>query len=71
LGVDFLLSIVTLFLIDLSNKVPFLEKCEVRGSIEKRLTELWDYAKFSCPYKRGNRYFYFKNTGLQNQRYEL
>lgn len=31
--------------------VPFLGKCEVRGAIEKRLTELWNYPKYSCPYK--------------------
>lgn len=50
---------------------PFLEKCEVRGAIETRLTKLWNYPKYSCPTKRGSRYFYFKNTGLQNQRYKL
>jgi len=48
--------------------VPFLEKCEVREQIGKRLTQLWNYPKYSCPFKRGQRYFYFKNTGLQNQR---
>lgn len=48
---------------------PFLNSCEIRGKIEERLTQLWNYPKYSCPYKRGNRYFYFMNTGLQNQRY--
>jgi prolyl oligopeptidase len=28
---------------------------------------LWDYEKYSTPYKEGERYFYFKNDGLQNQ----
>jgi hypothetical protein len=57
--------------VEAQNKVtvPFLEKCEVRDQIGKRLTELWNYPKYSCPFKRGNRYFYFKNAGLQNQRY--
>lgn len=47
--------------------MPFLEKCAVRAQFHKRLTELYDYPKYSCPYKRGNRYFYFHNKGLQNQ----
>jgi len=56
--------------VEQQNKVtiPFLEQCEVREDIRKRLTELWNYPKYSCPFKRGNRYFYFKNAGLQNQR---
>uniref|UniRef100_A0A6Q2WYQ4 Prolyl endopeptidase n=1 Tax=Esox lucius TaxID=8010 RepID=A0A6Q2WYQ4_ESOLU len=47
--------------------MPFLEKCEVRPQFHQRLTDLYDYPKYSCPYKRGKRYFYFYNQGLQNQ----
>ncbi|TNN62371.1 Prolyl endopeptidase [Liparis tanakae] len=47
--------------------VPFLEQCEVRDLFKERMTELYDYPKYSCPFKRGNRYFHFYNTGLQNQ----
>uniref|UniRef100_A0A8C8HC00 Prolyl endopeptidase n=1 Tax=Oncorhynchus tshawytscha TaxID=74940 RepID=A0A8C8HC00_ONCTS len=47
--------------------MPFLEQCAVRPQFHQRLTELYDYPKYSCPYKRGNRYFYFHNQGLQNQ----
>ncbi|XP_062385621.1 prolyl endopeptidase-like isoform X2 [Sardina pilchardus] len=47
--------------------MPFLENCAVRTQFHRRLTELYDYPKYSCPYKRGNRYFYFHNQGLQNQ----
>ncbi|KAM8832340.1 prolyl endopeptidase [Spinachia spinachia] len=46
---------------------PYLERCEVRDLFKERMTELYDYPKYSCPFKRGNRYFHFYNTGLQNQ----
>ncbi|RHZ18326.1 hypothetical protein DYB37_004127 [Aphanomyces astaci] len=32
-----------------------------------RNTELFNYEKYSSPFQRGGRYFYFKNDGLQNQ----
>tara|TARA_R110002096_G_scaffold203718_13_gene389082 strand:+ start:7431 stop:9545 length:2115 start_codon:yes stop_codon:yes gene_type:complete len=38
-----------------------------REWIEKRLTELWDYDKYGLPRKVGNRLFYTRKTGLQNQ----
>ncbi|XP_072890746.1 prolyl endopeptidase-like [Hemitrygon akajei] len=47
--------------------MPFLEKCGVRTRLKERMTELFDYPKYSCPYRKGNRYFYFYNSGLQNQ----
>ncbi|XP_035039342.2 prolyl endopeptidase-like [Hippoglossus stenolepis] len=47
--------------------MPYLEQCAVRPQFHQRLTELYDYPKYSCPYKRGKRYFYFHNKGLQNQ----
>lgn len=46
---------------------PWLGKLPYRQEIESRLTELWDYEKYGVPFKRGGRYFYFKNDGLQNQ----
>jgi len=49
--------------------VPFLESCPVRNDIRDRLTQLWNFEKYSCPFKEGDLYFYFMNTGLQNQRY--
>ena len=51
------------------NKVTFdyLEQIPAREKIKQRITELWDYEKFGIPFKRGERYFYFKNDGLQNQ----
>ncbi|PKN73526.1 MAG: S9 family peptidase [Candidatus Cloacimonetes bacterium HGW-Cloacimonetes-3] len=38
-----------------------------RISMLKRLQELNDYPKQSCPIKRGDWYYYAKNDGLQNQ----
>ncbi|XP_033831350.1 prolyl endopeptidase-like [Periophthalmus magnuspinnatus] len=55
--------------VEAQNKVtmPFLEKCRVRKKFQERLTELYDYPKYSTPFRRGDRYFYFHNKGLQNQ----
>jgi len=46
---------------------PFLESCPVRAELNSRLTKLWNFPKYSCPKKRGSRYFFTYNTGLQNQ----
>src|SRR5947207_5409966 len=55
--------------VEAENKVTaaFLESIPQRAAIRKRVTELWDYEKFSAPFKVGGRYFFFKNDGLQNQ----
>ena len=57
--------------IEAENKItrPFLDSCPVKTDINNRLTELWNYPKYSSPFRRGDRYFFFKNTGLQNQKY--
>ena len=55
--------------VEAENKVTmsYLEAISQRDAIRKRLTELWNYEKYSAPFKAGSRYFYFKNDGLQNQ----
>lgn len=58
--------------VEAQNQVTFeyLNEITVREKIKQRLTQLWDYEKFSIPFKEGDRalrYFYFKNDGLQNQ----
>ena len=45
----------------------FLASIPQRTAIRNRLTNLWNYARFSAPFKENDRYFYFQNTGLQNQ----
>jgi prolyl oligopeptidase len=51
------------------NKVTFdyLAKIPERAAIESRLTQLWDYERYSLPVKRSGRYFYTRNDGLKNQ----
>src|SRR3954465_10037947 len=51
------------------NRVTFayLEQIPERERIRRRLTELWDYPKYGAPFKKGGRYYFFKNSGLQNQ----
>jgi prolyl oligopeptidase len=51
------------------NKITFdyLAAIPEREPIRKELTTLWNYEKYSVPFKRGTRYFFSKNNGLQNQ----
>jgi prolyl oligopeptidase len=46
---------------DFIGKIPFREK------MKNRLTDIWNYVKYSDPFKAGSYYFYYKNDGLQNQ----
>jgi len=51
------------------NEVTFgyLEKIPYRAALKTRLQELYDYPRYSAPYRRGDRFFFFKNDGLQDQ----
>jgi len=55
--------------VDEQNKIsaPYIESCDERETIKKELTDLWNYEKYGCPHKEGNKYFFSKNSGLQNQ----
>jgi prolyl oligopeptidase len=55
--------------VEAENKLTFdyLKAIPEREAIQKRLTELWNYEKYSVPFKDGGRFFYTKNDGLQNQ----
>ena len=46
---------------------PYLEAIPARAKIKERLTQLWNYERYDIPVKRGGRYFYLRNDGLQNQ----
>lgn len=51
------------------NEVTFsyLGKIPYRDKIRTRLTEIWNYPKYSAPFKAGEYYFFYKNDGMQNQ----
>ncbi len=55
--------------IEAQNKVTFgyLDRIPQRNKIRERLTKLWDYERYGLPLRRGDRYFYEHNNGLQNQ----
>jgi prolyl oligopeptidase len=55
--------------VEAQNKVTFgvLEAIPQRKAITDRLTKLWNYEKYGAPFRRGKRYFYTHNSGLQNQ----
>ncbi len=46
---------------DYLNRIPF------RDALRNRLETIWNYPRIGVPFKKGGKYFYFKNDGLQNQ----
>ena len=55
--------------VDEQNKLThnYLAQIPFRVKIKNRLTEIWNYPKYSSPFKEGDYYYFFKNDGLQNQ----
>jgi len=51
------------------NKVTFdyLNRIPFRNAIKERLTSLWDYTIMYSPFTKGDKTFFFKREGLQNQ----
>ena len=45
----------------------YLDAIPARKEFEERLTQLWNYERYSVPGQTAGRYFYFRNDGLQNQ----
>ncbi|KAG0264987.1 hypothetical protein BG011_005743 [Mortierella polycephala] len=51
------------------NKIAhdFENRFEAKGKFQERLTELYNYERSSAPHRRGDHYYFFRNTGLQPQ----
>lgn len=43
------------------SKIPFREK------LKERFEKLYNFPKYGAPFRAGNKYYFFKNDGLQNQ----
>ncbi|KAF8058088.1 Prep [Scenedesmus sp. PABB004] len=58
--------------VEAQNKVTakVLAQCDTRDKFKELFTAVYDYEKFDTPFKRGPRYYYYHNTGLQ-QHYVL
>src|SRR5277367_6572917 len=55
--------------IDAENELTqnYLAQIPARETIQRRLTELLNFERYTAPSRRGARYFYSHNSGLQNQ----
>jgi prolyl oligopeptidase len=55
--------------VEAQNKLTFgyLERIPYRDALTKRVKALSDYERYSAPSRKGPYFFFFKNTGLQNQ----
>ncbi|CAL5205493.1 unnamed protein product [Lathyrus oleraceus] len=51
--------------VQLTNSV--IAECETRSKLNERITKLFDHPRYDAPLQRGDKYFYFHNTGLQPQ----
>ncbi len=55
--------------VEAQNKVTYgyLDKIPYREELKNRLEKLWNYEKFTAPFKEGDYTYFYKNDGLQNQ----
>ena len=55
--------------VEAQNKLTFgyLDNIPYRETLKERLEKLWNYEKFSAPFKEGDYTYFYKNNGLQNQ----
>lgn len=55
--------------VEAENKVTFayLEKIPYRAQVKARLEQLFNYPKYTAPFRKGDYLFFTKNDGLQNQ----
>ena len=54
--------------VEAQNKVTgeYLSKIPFHDTVKSRLEEMWNYAKYSSPFKEGEYYYFYKNDGLQH-----
>ncbi len=45
----------------------YLAALPARAAFRERMRQIYDFERYGIPVKRGNRYFYSRNDGLQNQ----
>lgn len=55
--------------VEAENKVSFgyLEQIPFRNQMKNRLEQIFNYPRYSAPFRNGDMYFFSKNDGLQNQ----
>ena len=55
--------------VDAENRITaeYFKPLTFRGALHERMVKLADYERFSAPEQHGGRYFYSRNSGLQNQ----
>jgi len=55
--------------VEAQNRVTFdyLEKIPYRQQLKARLEKIYNYPKYSQPFRKGENFFFYKNDGLQNQ----
>jgi len=46
---------------------PYLQALPGHAWIQQRLTKLWNYERYGIPFIKGGKYFWFHNSGLQDQ----
>ncbi len=51
------------------NRITFdyLEKIPYRNQLKKRIEQVYNYPKYSAPFRNGEYFYFYKNDGLQNQ----
>ncbi len=62
-------SKATLHWVDAENKVTaaYLDKIPFREAMRKRLEKLWNHEIESAPFKKGDYWYFYRNSGLQAQ----
>lgn len=55
--------------VEAQNRVTFgyLEQIPFRKQLRERMEQVYNYPKYSSPFRKGEYYFFYKNDGLQNQ----